>query len=90
MYFYEFCQILEDFWKIFKIGRILAEKPPFSAYLASRFWKKNFHGKCNNALRNALIDPKIGIEVPYGTGNNRKERFWNILNFSENIEDYVC
>ena len=37
MYFYEFYQILEDFWEIFKIGRFLAKKPPFSAYLASRF-----------------------------------------------------
>ena len=25
MYFYEFYQILEDFWKNFKIGRFLAE-----------------------------------------------------------------
>ena len=37
MYFYEFYQILEDFWKIFKIGRFLAKKPPFSAFFASRF-----------------------------------------------------
>ena len=37
MYFYEFYQILKDFWKIFKIGRFLAEKPSFSAYFASRF-----------------------------------------------------
>ena len=89
MYFYEFYQILKDFWKIFKIGRFLAENRPFSAYLASRFWKKNFHAKCNNALKNASIDPKIDIETPYGTGNNCKERFWEILYFSKNIEGYV-
>ena len=32
IYFYEYYQILEDFWEIFKIGRFLAEKLPFSAY----------------------------------------------------------
>ena len=36
MYFYEFYQIPEDFWKIFKIDRFLAEKQPFSAYFMSR------------------------------------------------------
>ena len=40
MYFYEFYQILEDFWKIFKIGRFLAEKRSFSACFASRSEKK--------------------------------------------------
>ena len=36
MYIYEFYQILEDFWKIFKIGRFSAEKRPFSAFSASQ------------------------------------------------------
>ena len=89
MYFYEFYQILKDFWKIFKIGRFLAEKPSFSAYFASRFWKKKFHGKCNNALKNASIDPKIDIETPNGIGNNRKERFWNILKFDQIMAYFV-
>ena len=40
MYFYEFYQIPEDFWKIFKIGRFLAEKRQFSAYSASQ--NRNF------------------------------------------------
>ena len=35
MYFYEFYKIQEDSWEIFKIGRVLAKKRPFSAYLAS-------------------------------------------------------
>ena len=37
MYFYEFYQIPEDVWEIFKIDRFLAEQPPFSAFFASRF-----------------------------------------------------
>ena len=37
MYFYEFYQILEDFWKISKIGRFLAEKLSFSAFLRRDF-----------------------------------------------------
>ena len=45
MYFYEFYQIPEDFWKIFKIGRFLAEKPPFSTYFASENHYPIFHGK---------------------------------------------
>jgi len=89
MCFYEFHQILKDFWKIFKIGRFLADKPPFSVYLASRFWKKNFRGKCNNPLKNASIDPKIDIETPYGAGNSRKERFWEILKFDQIMAYYV-
>ena len=32
MYFYEFYQILEDFWKIFKIDRFLAAKRSFGAF----------------------------------------------------------
>ena len=89
MYFYEFYQIQEDFGEIFKTGRFLAEKRPFSAYLASWFWKKNFHGKCNNTLKNASIDLKINIETPYGTGNNRSERFWEILKFDQIMAYYV-
>ena len=45
MYFYEFYQILEDFWEIFKISRFLAEKPPFSAYVAFFFSILNFWRK---------------------------------------------
>ena len=50
MYFYEFYQILEDFWKIFKIGRFLAEKQLFSAVFALYTF---FIGKCIRALKNA-------------------------------------
>ena len=32
MYFYEFYQILADFWQIFKIDQFLAEKRSFSAF----------------------------------------------------------
>ena len=55
MYFYEFYQILEDFWKIFKIGRFLAEKPPFSAFFASRFRNFFFNGNRIRAFKNAHI-----------------------------------
>ena len=60
MYFYEFYQIPEDFWKIFKIGRFLAEKPPFSAFFASRFRNFFFDGNRIRAFKNAQIRLKIG------------------------------
>ena len=37
MYFYEFYQIPEDFWKIFKIDRFLAEKRSLGAFSTLRF-----------------------------------------------------
>ena len=65
MYFYEFNQILEDFLKIFKIGRFLAEKRSFSAFSASRFRNFFFDGKRNRAFKNAQIWLKISILVAY-------------------------
>ena len=65
MYFYEFYQIPEDFWKIFKIGRFLAEKPPFSAFFASRFRNFFFDGNRIRAFKNAQIWLKISIFVAY-------------------------
>ena len=65
MYFYEFYQIPEDFWKIFKIGRFLAEKRSFCAFCASRFRNFFFDGNRIRAFKNAPIWLKISILVAY-------------------------
>ena len=80
MYFYEFNQILEDFWKIFKIGRFLAEKRSFSAFSASRFRNFFFDGKRNRAFKNAQIWLKISILVAYHVFNKVCYGFWMISN----------
>ena len=69
MYFYEFYQILEDFWKIFKIGRFLAEKRPFSAFSASRNRTFFFDGKRIRAFKNAQNWLKISILIIYNALN---------------------
>ena len=83
MYFYEFYQILEDLWKIFKIGRFLAEKTPFSAFFASRFRNLFFDGKRNRAFKNAQIWLKFSILVAYYVFNKTMDGFWMILNFGD-------
>ena len=84
MYFYEFYQILEDFLKIFKIGRFLAEKRSFSAFFASQFQNFFFDGKRNRAFKNAQIWLKISIlVVAYYVFNKNKDGFWMILNFGD-------
>ena len=83
MYFYEFYQIPEDFWKIFKIGRFLAGKPPFSAYFASRFRNFFFDGNRIRAFKNAPIWLKISILVAYYVFNKSWDGFWMILNFGD-------
>ena len=65
MYFYEFYQIPEDFWKIYKIGRFLAEKRSFRAFCASRFRNFFFDGNRIRAFKNAQIRLKISIVVAY-------------------------
>ena len=65
MYFYEFYQILEDFWKILKIGRFLAEKRSFSAFFSLRFLNFFFDGNRIRAFKNAQICLKISILVAY-------------------------
>ena len=65
MYFYEFYQILENFLKILKIGRFLAEKPPFSAFFASRFRNFFFDGNRIRAFKNGEIWLKVRILVVY-------------------------
>ena len=65
MYFYEFYQILEDFWKIFKIGRFLAKKQSFSAFFALRFPTFFSTEIVSGALKNAQIWLKISILVTY-------------------------
>ena len=65
MYLYEFYQIPEDSWKIFKIGRFLAEKGSFSAFFASQFQNFFFDGNRIRAFKNAQIWLKIIILVAY-------------------------
>ena len=81
MYFYEFYQILEDFGKIFKIGRFLAEKRPFRAYPASRNRNFFFDGKCNRAFKNAQNWLKISILLVYDTHKRNTEGIFDILSF---------
>ena len=69
MYFYGFYQILEDFWKIFKIGRFFAEKQPFSAFSASLNCTIFFDGKCIRAFKNAQNRLKISILIIYNALN---------------------
>ena len=69
MYFNGFYQILKDFWKIFKIGRFLAEKRPFSAFGASRNRTIFFHGKRIRAFKNAQNWLKISILIIYNALN---------------------
>ena len=83
MYFYEFYQILEDFWKIFKIGRFLAKKRSFSAFSTSRFRNFFFDGKRNRAFKNAQIWLKISILVSYYVFNKSYYGFWMISNFGD-------
>ena len=79
MYFYEFYHIPEDFWEIFKIGRFLAEKPPFSAFFASRFRNFFFDGNRIRAFKNAQIWLKISILVAYYVFN--KSYLFSLDNF---------
>ena len=65
MYFYEFYQILEDFLGILKIGWILAEKRPFSAFSVSRNRTFFFDGKFIRAFKNAKNWLKIRILIVY-------------------------
>ena len=81
MYFYEFYQILEDFWKIFKIGRFSAEKRPFSACSASRNRTFFFDGKRIRAFRNAQNGLKISILILYNALNRTMEGIFDILSF---------
>ena len=81
MYFYEFYQILKDFWKIFKIGRFLAGKRPFSAYSASRNCNFFFDGKCNRAFKNAQNWLKISILLVYNALKRNTTRIFDILSF---------
>ena len=82
MYFYEFYQIPEDFWKIFKIGRFLAEKPPFSAFFVSRFRNFFFDGNRIRAFKNAPIWLKISILVAYyGKGEGVRGGIWSKIRF---------
>ena len=75
MYFYEFYQIPEDFWKIFKIGRFLAQKRPFCAFFALRFRNFFFDGNCIRAFKNAPIWLKISILVAYYVFNKSGDGF---------------
>ena len=86
MYFYEFYQIPEDFWKISKIGRFLAEKWSFSAFSASRFRNFFFDGKRNRAFKNAQNWLKISILVAYYVFNKSWYGFLMISNFG----DFTC
>ena len=53
MYFYEFYQIPEDFENFSKLVDFWRKKGHLAHILCHNFEKKNFHGKCNNALKNA-------------------------------------
>ena len=81
MYFYEFYQILEDFWKIFKIGRFMAEKRLFSAFSASRNRTFFFEGKRIRAFKNAQNGLKISILILYNALNRTMEGIFDILSF---------
>ena len=81
MYFYEFYQIPEDFWKILKIGRFLADKRPFCAFFASRFRNFFFDRNRIRAFKNAPIWLKTSILVAYYVFNKNGDGFWMILNF---------
>ena len=81
MYFYEFYQILEDFWKIFKIGRFLAEKWPFSAFSASQNCTFFFDGKRIRAFKNAQNGLKSSILILYNALNRTMEEIFDILTF---------
>ena len=83
MYLYEFYQNPEDFWKIFKIDRFLAEKRPFSVFFPSRFRNFFFDGKRNRAFKNAQIWLKISILVAYYVFNKSYYGFWMISNFGD-------
>ena len=90
MYFYEFYQILEDFWKIFKIGWFLAEKLSFSAFFASWFRNFFFDGNCIRAFKNAQIWLKISILVAYCVFNKANYGFWMILSFGDFMWHQRC
>ena len=83
MYFYEFYHILEEFWKIFKIGRYLAEKRSFSAFFVLQFQNFFFNGNCIRAFKNASIWLKIHILVAYYVFKKNGDGFWMILNFGD-------
>ena len=90
MYFYQFYRIPEDFWKIFKIGRFLAEKRAFSAFCVSRFRNFFFDGNRIRALKNALIRLKISTLVAYYAFNKTMYGFWMILNFGDLMDLQSC
>ena len=85
MYFYEFYQILEDFWKILSK---LADFWPKNGHLA-RFSRRNFEtffSTKNRAFKNAQIWLKISILVTYYVFNKANYGFWMILSFG----DFMC
>ena len=87
MYFYEFDQIPEDFWTIFKIGRFLAEKRSFRAFWASRFRNFFFDGNRIRAFKNAQIRLKISIYLlPIMCLTKVTYLYWIILSFG----DFIC
>ena len=81
MYFYEFYQILQDFLKIFKIGRFLTKNWPFSVYSASQNCNFFFDGKCNRAFKNAQNWLKISILLVYNARKRNTTGIFDILCF---------
>ena len=79
MYFYEFYQVLENFWEILKIGQILAEKRPFSAFSVSRNRTFFFDGKCIRAFKNAQNWLKINILLIYNAYKRNTTQIYDIL-----------
>ena len=90
MYFYEFYQIAEVFWKFFKISWFLPKKRSFSAFFASRFWNFFFDGNHIRAFKNAQIWLKISILVAYYVFNKTVYGFWVILNFGDFMDLHSC
>ena len=87
MYFYGFYKILEDIWKIFKIGRFFAEKRPFSAFSALRNRTFFFDGKYIRAFKNAQNWLKISILTIYNIMPSTEvtKGILDILNFGHFI-----
>ena len=89
MYFYEFYQIPEDFWKIFKIGGFLA-KNDHSRVFRVAISKLFFDGNRIRAFKNAQIWLKISILDAYYVFNKTMDGFWMILNFGEFMGFQSC
>ena len=91
MYFYEFYQILEDFGKILKIGRFLAEKRSFNAFFSRCDFETFFSTEIVSGPSKMLrFGWKSVYLLPIMCLTKVTYRFWMILSFGNFMVVQSC